>query len=265
MPIPYSAGKFHFPFMSEEKISFTNSRGDTLSGVLHHPERNRARGAVVLCHGMESDKNSEKLVFVGRELARRGILAMRFDFAYVGESTGNFADLTYSGELADLQAAYALVARRHHGRTAILGSSMGGTVALMFAAQEPNVATLVTLAAPVHPEKFPARVLTPAQLQEWRERGFIFYNGKRFNASLLKDLEGIDVPACARKVMCPVLILHGDADAVVPVEEAYELSRCLTYSKRLLILEGSDHRLSNPQMMRRAIAEALDWLTEHVA
>jgi pimeloyl-ACP methyl ester carboxylesterase len=251
--------------MSEEKISFTNSRGDTLSGVLHHPKHNPARGAVILCHGMESDKNSEKLVFLGRELARRGILALRFDFAYVGESTGKFADLTYTGELADLQAAYALVASRHQGKTAIFGSSMGGTVALMFAAQEPSVAALITVAAPLHPEKFPAKILTPVQLREWRERGFLLYYGKRLNASLLIDLENIDVLACARKVTCPVLILHGDADKVVPIEEAYELHDCLTQTKRLSILEGSDHRLSNPEMMRRAIDEALDWLTEHVA
>jgi alpha/beta superfamily hydrolase len=250
--------------MRDERIFFSNTRGDTLSGVLHHPESTPARGAVILCHGMESDKNSEKLIFLGRELARRGILALRFDFAYVGESSGKFEDITYSGESEDLQAAYALVASRHQGKTAILGSSMGGTVALLFSAREPAVAAIVTIAAPLHPEQFPAKVLTPAQLQEWRECGFVFHNGQRFNASLLRDLDSIDVAACARKVVCPVLILHGDADLVVPVAEAYELHGCLTREKRLSILQGADHRLSNPEMMRRAIAEALEWLTERV-
>ena len=250
--------------MREEKISFANSRGDNLSGVLHHPEHYPVRGAVILCHGMESDKNSEKLVFLGGELSRRGILAMRFDFAYVGESSGKFEEITYSGELADLKAAYALVASRHQGKTAIFGSSMGGTVALMFAAQEPTVAALVTMAAPLHPERFPVRVLTPVQLREWRERGFTFFNGSRLNVSLLDDLESIDVPACARKIMCPVLILHGDADAVVPVEEAYELHGCITTSKRLSIFEGADHRLSKPEAMRRAVDQSLDWLIQYV-
>lgn len=250
--------------MREEKITFINSRGDTLSGVLHHPTQNPGRGAVILCHGMESDKNSEKLVFFGRELARRDILALRFDFAYVGESSGKFEDITYSGELDDLKAAYALIEGRHQGKTAILGSSMGGTVALMFAAQEAKVAALVTVAAPLHPERFPDRVLTPVQLRRWRENGFVSFNRNRLNISLLDDLQSIDVAACARKVACPVLILHGDKDPVVPVEEAYELHDCLTQTKRLSILEGADHRLSNPEMMRRAKTEALDWLTAHV-
>jgi putative redox protein len=250
--------------MREERISFANCRGDTLIGVLHYPERDPARGAVVLCHGMESDKSTEKLVFLSRELARRSILALRFDFSYVGESSGKFEDITYSGELDDLTAAYGLVRNRHAGKTAVVGSSMGGTVALMFAAQEPTVAALVTVSAPLHPEKFPDRILTAAQLQEWRERGFILYNGRRLNVALLRDLECIDVPACARRVACPALVLHGDADNVVPVEEAHELYDCLTNSKRLSVLQGADHRLSSPAAMNRAVDEALDWLMRYV-
>ena len=67
--------------MNEQPISFSNSRGDTLAGVLHHPARNDMRGAAILCHGMESDKNSEKLIFLGRQLAQRGILTLRFDLS----------------------------------------------------------------------------------------------------------------------------------------------------------------------------------------
>jgi putative redox protein len=213
---------------------------------------------------MESNKNSEKLVDLGTALAEHGILALRFDFAYVGESDGRFEDITYSGEVDDLRAAYALIQGRHPGKTAILGSSMGGTVAMMFAAQEPQVAALVTIAAPLHPENFPKRMLTPAQIQTWREQGFTIYHGQRLNASLLDDLDQLDVVGSARRIVCPVLILHGDADEVVPVAEAYELDGCLTAIKRLEIFPDSDHGLSDPAVMQRAMAAALAWLVEHV-
>lgn len=248
----------------EERLFFPNARGDTLSGVLHHPEGRNARGAVILCHGMESNKESEKLVLLSRQLALKGILTLRFDFAYVGESSGKFEDITYSGEVEDLQAAHSLVQTRHPGKIAILGSSMGGTVALLFASQEPRVAGLVTVAAPLHPEQFPKRILTPAQLEQWRNQGFTFYNGQRINASLLRDLESIDVPKAVKKILCPVLVIHGDADRTVPVEEAYELHACLINDKTLSILQGGDHRLSNPALMERAVTEALDWLTRHM-
>lgn len=250
--------------MGEEKITFENARGETLSGVLHHPIGSNPHGAVILCHGMESDKNSEKLIFLGQQLAEKGILALRFDFSYVGESSGKFADITYSGEVDDLRAAFSLIQNHRSGKTAILGSSMGGTVALLLAAEGPSIAALVTIAAPLHPERFPERVLTAAQLQQWRDRGFTFYNGQRLNVSLLADLEKLNVPASAKKIQCPVLILHGDADEVVPVDEAYELDTCLRQSKRLLIFKGADHRLSDPAVMQQAMAEALDWLTRHV-
>jgi pimeloyl-ACP methyl ester carboxylesterase len=247
-----------------ERISFANSRGDTLVGVLHRPLENNSTGAAILCHGMESHKNSEKLIFLGQELAQRGILALRFDFSYVGESSGKFEDITYSGEVEDLRAAYELVRQRRDGKVAIFGSSMGGTVALMFAAAEPQVAAVATLAAPLHPEKFPSRVLSSAGLQRWRERGFTRYNGQRLNLAMLEDLESIDVPGAARKIACPVLILHGDADEVVPVAEAHELYACLRNTKRLSILKDADHRLSDRATMQRAMLEALDWLTDHV-
>jgi uncharacterized protein len=250
--------------VERELVSFVNSHGAILSGVLHHPSEPRVAASVILCHGMESDKNSQKLVHLSQELAGRGILTLRFDFAYVGESSGKFEDITYSGEVADLLAAYTLVQSRQTGKTAILGSSMGGTVALLFAAQKPEVAALVTVAAPLYPENFPKRILTPRQLEQWRERGFTIYNGQRLNVTLLEDLEKINVPEAARKIKCPVLILHGDADEVVPVDEAYELHACLGSPKRLSILPSSDHRLSDPATMQQAMAEALDWLTEHV-
>jgi pimeloyl-ACP methyl ester carboxylesterase len=250
--------------MNEEQIPFNNVRGDTLRGVLHHPEERSSGGTVILCHGMESNKESDKLVFLGRALAQKGIPTLRFDFSYVGESSGKFEDITYTGEVADLAGAYALMQGRYPGRTAILGSSMGGTVALLFAAQQPSVAALVTVAAPLHPEQFPKRVLTPEQLEQWRLQGFTVYNGQRLNVSLLSDLERINVPAAVKKITCPALIIHGDADELVPVNEAYELHACLTNSKRLSILKGADHRLSDPILMERAVNEALDWLAQHV-
>lgn len=250
--------------MKEERIIFLNCRQDRLSGVLHHPRTSKPNGAAILCHGMDSDKNSEKLVFLARALAAAGVLALRFDFTYVGESSGCFEEITCSGETDDLRAAYTLVQTHRPGKIALLGSSMGGTVAVLFAATQPAIAALVTVAAPLHPEHFPRRMLTEAQLRDWRARGFTTYNGKRLNVSLLEDLERLDPPQAARAVACPTLVLHGAADAVVPVEEAYELHGCLAGQKRLSILPGGDHRLSDPALMRRALEESLDWLLTHV-
>jgi pimeloyl-ACP methyl ester carboxylesterase len=249
--------------MREENVSFVNRRGQALKGVLHHPEAGTPRGGVILCHGMESNKESDKLVLLGQELAQRGLLALRFDFACAG-AAGKFEEITYSGEVEDLQAAFLFMRDRPVEKIALLGSSMGGTVALLFAAQHTSVAAVVTIAAPVHPERFASRLLTPAQVQEWRETGYTSYHGQRINVSLLDDLEKINVPEAAQKISCPIFILHGDRDEVVPVAEAHELHEYLKGSKRLSILKGADHRLSDPASMNQAISEAMAWLCEHV-
>jgi len=245
--------------MREENISFTNPRGAVLQGVLHHPTEKNPRGAVILSHGMESNKDSDKLVFLGQSLAHRGHLVLRFDFAAAG-SAGNFEQITYSGEVADLQSAFSFIGTRHRGKIGLLGSSMGGTVTLLFAARQQDIATIVTLAAPVHPERFIDRLLTPVEVRHWRATGYTFYHGRRLNAGLLEDLQEIDVPEAARRITCPVLILHGDRDDVVPVEEAHELHGYLSGPKKLSILEGGDHRLSDAALMKRALTEAIDWL-----
>src|SRR5688500_14637945 len=51
---------------------------------------------------------------------------------------------------------------------------------------------------------------------------------------------------------------------VVPVREAYELHECLSGTKRLSILNETDHRLSDPALMQRALEESFDWLIRHV-
>ena len=249
--------------MREENVSFVNRRAQALSGVLHHPAAGIPRGGVILCHGMESNKESDKLVLLSQELAQRGLLALRFDFACAG-AAGKFEEITYSREIEDLQAAFSFMRDRHVEKIALLGSSMGGTVALLCAAQHMGVTTIVTVAAPVHPERFASRLLTPAQVQEWRKTGYTLYHGRRINVSLLDDLEKINVPEAAQNIDCPVLILHGDEDDVVPVEEAHELYGYLPGSKRLSLLKGADHRLSDPASMNQAVSEAMAWLCEHV-
>ena len=68
------------------------------------------------------------------------------------------------------------------------------------------------------------------------------------------DLKAIDVLQAARKIVCLVLIIHGDADEVVPVEAAHELNAYLAGRKKLMIMKGTDHRLSNPVMIQLALS-----------
>ena len=60
----------------------------------------------------------------------------------------------------------------------------------------------------------------------------------------------------------PVLLLHGDADEVVPVSHAHELFRASRQPKQLAVLPGGVHRL---RVDERAMSHAADWLSTHAA
>ena len=246
------------------RVTFANCREQRLAGILHRPNGSEASSAVILCHGMESNKESEKIVALSRRLSEGGMLALRFDFTGSGESEGKFEEITYSGEVDDLRAAFNFILKYQPKKISILGSSMGGTVALLFAAEEKGVDALVTIAAPLHPERFAERILTAEQARQWRAAGFIVYHGQRINVTLLDDLEKINVPAAARKIYCPTLVIHGDQDDTVPVEEAHELYADLQGPKKLAILPGADHRLSRPDHLQKALDESVSWLTQYL-
>src|SRR5439155_135327 len=82
----------------------------------------------------ESTKEGTKHSALATRLATLGYASLRFDFSYVGESEGAFEDLTISGEVDDLGGACDELRRRGAGDLALVGSSLGGTVALLYAA-----------------------------------------------------------------------------------------------------------------------------------
>ncbi len=257
-----------WPFVAatqaEERVAFPSRRGNRLAGVLHTPAMPaRMRPGVILCHGMESTKEGTKHRRLGERLASRGIAALRFDFSYVGESEGDFADLTFRGEVEDLGGAWDFLRERVAGSIGVLGSSMGGAVALLFAADEPGVRALATIAAVAHPERILAE-LRPAELGRWRKEGVVSLGGVRLRSTFLDDVETLDVIAACRKVCCPTFIVHGDADRVVPCSDAAEIADALGGEHEVRIYSGADHRFSRPADLESMLADCQSWLERHL-
>lgn len=247
----------------EEHLRFTNGKGERLAGVLHRPD-GKAAGGVLLCHGMESSKESLKLVHLGEALSRAGLTVLRFDFTGAGESTGDFESITCTRQVDDLAAAHGLLKDRGVGRVAIVGSSMGSTTALMYAGTADGVAALVTLAAPFDPRDLIERGFPPEACTRWRAQGFIEFDGRRLNVSFLEEALTIDVAAAVARISCPALVIHGGADATVPVAHAHALHGALSVEKELCILPGADHRFTEPEVRTEALRRTEAWIMRHL-
>lgn len=235
-------------------VDFPNRRGQRLAGVLHGEP-----GALmaISCHGMLSTKEGAKHRLLADTLAARGIATLRFDFAGRGESEGDMEEMTYSSEMADLDAAVDYVSANGAQRIGVFGSSMGGAVALLAAARDERITAVATLAAVAYPDQIEERY--PRDCAGWRERGYLDLANGRIGIALLDDALQHDVVSAARVIRAQVLVMHGVEDQVVPPSDAHDIAAALR-NVSLVLVDGADHSFSNPIHMRPAVRDIAEYL-----
>ena len=238
-----------------------------------------ARPALVWLSGYRSDMEGTKAVEMDAYAAGNGLAAIRFDYSGHGRSGGAFTDGTISRWLEE-----ALAVVRHAGpkRVVLVGSSMGGWIALRLlqelgkAAGDPQVAGMV-LVAPA--PDFTAELIEPnlgeAEKASLAERGFFEEHSEYspepniFTRALIEDGRANRVLQGIIETGCPVHILQGMQDADVPYAHALKLIEHLPADDVVLtLIRDGDHRLSRPQDIERlldAIAEIVNAGTPGVA
>jgi pimeloyl-ACP methyl ester carboxylesterase len=174
--------------------------------------------------------------------------------------------MTYTREVEDLRGAVALVRNRGVDRFALFGSSMGGAVALLFAGGEPAPAGLGrrgdARGGRAPGPRAESDGLSLETYDRWKRDEFLAVSeGRRVRFTLMEDAQRIDVPAAAARVRVPVLVIHGAADEVVPVEDGRVIHAAVPHDrKELVIVDGADHRFSEPAHLDRAMAKLASWL-----
>ncbi len=218
---------------------------------------------IVFLGGYRSDMTGTKAVALEAWAKARGRAFLRFDYSGHGQSGGDFNALGIGDWFADAQAALALT----EGRQVLVGSSMGGWMALLLARSMPErVAGLVSIAAaPDFTEDSLLPSLTPAEQAEMAERGRIerpsAYSAEPyvFTRELLEQGRANLVLRSPLNLPFPTRFLQGSADEDVPPAVAVRLFNHATGPDiRLTIAKGADHRFSTPaclQMIETAVAE----------
>lgn len=236
--------------------------GATLRLAAHFevpPVRGRPVG-VVLCHGFPSGPwGARSSAATYPELAARlsghtGWPVLTFNFRGAGNSQGDFS---IRGWIADVGAAVdALEARTSVEGVHLVGSSLGGAIALAHAVEDQRVISVATLGTPVggrwsrDPNGF---------LDQAREVGVIrSADYPEDRSAWARDLASLDPKQAAADLGGrPLLVLHGSADEVVPTDDARALAEAGGERARLRIVHEAGHQLrSDP----RAIAVLLGWL-----
>lgn len=207
------------------RVSFKNSLGLLLAGVLLVPRSEGAHPVVVFAHGWGSGKDSRRNRAVAQALVAEGFAAFLFDFTGHGQSEGTAGESTLAQHVDDLGAALDVLGTIDQvdaGRIGVVGASSGAAVALLRAADDPRIRALVLRSA--NPE----------------------------------GAEG-----AAPRVSVPVLLVAGERDtAILALNEA--LLHRLGGPRRLEVVPAGDHLFEDPAALRRAAALTVAWFRRYL-
>jgi pimeloyl-ACP methyl ester carboxylesterase len=221
---------------------------------------------VVFLPGFRSDMTGDKATMLATFCAERGHAMLRFDYSGHGASSGAFEDGTIGAWTADAIAAIdALTA----GKLILVGSSMGGWIALLTALARPDrVAALVGIAAaPDFTQRLMWDAMAPPERAKLERDGVLYVPSQYaeptpITRALIDDGAKHLVLTGRIPLRCPVRLLHGQADPDVPWELVLEIVRQVeTPDARVILIKDGDHRLSRPadlELLRQTVAGLLD-------
>jgi fermentation-respiration switch protein FrsA (DUF1100 family) len=235
--------------MITEKVLIL-SEGQKVSGVLHLPDKENFP-CVIASHGLLSSKDSEKYIALGERLAREGIGMLRFDFRGCGESKGRMEESTVTKRITDLGSAIQFIMSypRVENRIGLFGSSLGGYLSLMKASIEEKIRSVVIWSTPFH--------LDGLKSQKSRE------DTPKLGKVFFKDLPKHRLLPLLPKIS-NCLVIHGEEDELVPVDQAWEIFNSLGSPKEIHVIEGADHRLTDPTHRQRAIDLSIEWFKKYL-
>jgi len=242
---------------SKENIEFY-ADNILIKGILHLPDKkhvNKSIPLVIGSHGLEGSKYSAKQTILSKILPQNNIGFLRFDHRGCGDSGGDFLkDTSVPNRASDFIHAvkYLIDNKIAAHKIGIFGSSLGGSTCIEawkdIEKMDIDLAGCVLCAAPVKSrtiENIPVHEKTNDN-QPGLPMSFFVEN---------LDFDLSDKIANIRNV----LIFHGKADEVVPVENAqaiYEKSKGL---KKLILFENGDHQTSSIQDQKIFEQETLKW------
>src|SRR6201997_2771510 len=214
--------------------------------------------------GYKSDMQGTKALALAQWAARKGRACVRFDYSGHGESGGAFTDGTIGRWLPE---TLAVVDACCHGPQIVIGSSMGGWLALLLARalrarKEPaSIAGLVLVAPAVDfTEELMWKRFTPEIKRELAEKG-VWARPSQYSPEpylvtrqLIEEARNHLLLGGMIETGCPVRILQGVQDPDVPWQHAKALvARLARDDVVLTLIKDGDHRLSRPEDIERMI------------
>lgn len=245
-------------------VTFPGANEDLLVGRLELPTGD-VNGFALFAHCFTCSKQSVAASRVSRTLAAAGIGVLRFDFAGIGESEGDFVETTFAANVQDVVAAAEFLTREYRAPDLLMGHSLGG-IAVLAAAERHGIGRAVaTIGAPFDPAHVLA--LFDSSLEEIKRNGQAQVNiGGRavtVGSALVEDLARQD--RCIDRLSVPLLVMHSPTDEIVGIENARRIFETARHPKSFVALPGADHLLTDRGLAEYAAGMVAAWVRPYLS
>jgi len=250
-----------------EKVSFAGAAGRALAGRLDLPDEGAPRAVALFAHGFTLGKDSLIATRLAQGLADRGIATLRFDFAGIGDSAGEFADTDFSSNVEDLAAAAAWLRARGTPASLLVGHSLGGAAVLAAAARIPEARAIATIAAPADPAHVTHHFEDSLDAIRVHGAAEVPLGAHRLTIrqAFVDDLARHDLRGAVAALRRPLLILHPPRDQIVGIENASAIFAAAKHPKSFVSLDDAEHLLARRADATYAAAVICAWSSRYLA
>lgn len=241
-------------------MTFTGSDGVELAGVLDLPPK-EPEAYALFAHCFSGGKDTPAARRVARALTDRGLAVLRFDFAGVGESGGEFHHATFTSNVADIRLAADHMRAEFAAPALVIGHSFGGAAVLAAAGDIPEAAAVVCIGAPSDPAHV-THLFADARAEiEQRGQAEVVIGGRPIvvGRKLLEDLAGQRQTERIARLHRPLLVLHSPTDEIVGIDNAAGIYAAAKHPKSFVSLDGADHLLTDARHAKRAAQLIAAW------
>ncbi|GAB4250552.1 MAG: hypothetical protein Kow00109_26470 [Acidobacteriota bacterium] len=218
-----------------------------------------------MAHCFTCRKEYKILARLADALGPLGYGTLRFDFAGLGESEGDFAATTLESKVEDVLGAVRFVAEQGERLAALLGHSLGGAAALLAGERLLGRPPVIVLGASLEAGRRIAGRLSSGELRQLEESGVVEIRiGPAvypLSREFLEDLRHLSLERPLRSGDFPFLVIHGTADTIVPIAEGERLFAVASEPKAFVAVPGGDHLLAERREWAASLAAIMDgWL-----
>jgi putative redox protein len=231
--------------MPTERFQFTGSDGHQLAAALDLPEREPIAYAL-FAHCFTCGKDVLAARRIAAELANKGIAVLRFDFTGLGSSEGDFANSTFSSNVADLVLAADHLRQTRKAPAILIGHSLGGAAILAAAGRIPDAKAVATIAAPSDPAH--VTHFFKEQIEDIRTQGKVEVSlaGRPFHIKreFLDDIAEHKLMTHVTQLHKALLVMHSPIDDTVGIDNATRIFVAAKHPKSFVSLSDADHLLN---------------------